>query len=540
MDVNEPDPDRAGHDLQALLDNMPDLIYFKDTESRFIRVNRACAGYLGLADPRDAIGKSDADFFPAVDACAYRTEERHLLTTGEALIGKPGSHVGIDGQNRWVLTNKVPIRDHDGRIIGLFGIAHDITDLKKIEDDLRQSEQRHRELLAEARRQAQKLALFEEVRTALARELELPDLIRTVVEAIARTFGYTLVSLYLLEDNVLVLQHQVGYDQVAERIPLMEGVSGRSVRTGEAVLLEDVRADPAFISAIPGIVSEVCVPLRDAGKVVGTLNVESRDEVRLTEADLNLMVALSEHVNVTIGRARLYTELRRSETRFRALVQNTADMISLVDARGIRMYASPAYERILGYRPEDLVGQPIDAIVHPDDAGIDRRVFAEIAERPFSLERFEARVRHRDGSDCWLEVIAVNRLTDPEVRGIVVTSRDITERKAADAERLRRARHASLRADVSSVLAERETLPSMLRRCARALVSHLDAGLAQIWLLDEQSQVLELRASAGLTTRLDDDQASIPIGRHRLGRIAQEGQPYLTNDLASDPHADMR
>ena len=163
-------------------------------------------------------------------------------------------------------------------------------------------------LYASAQRQAQELALLDRVRTALAREIALPDLIKTVVEAIAQTFGYNLVSLYLLRGDTLHLQHQVGYDQVIKEIPITGGISGRVVRTGQPILIEDVHTDPNFLEAIPGIASEVCVPLFDQGQVVGVLNVEASEEHQLSEADLRLLTALGEHVSIAITRARLYTE----------------------------------------------------------------------------------------------------------------------------------------------------------------------------------------------------------------------------------------
>jgi len=191
MNEGQADPSDLDHHLQALLDNVPDLIFFKDTDSRFTRVKRAYAAHVGAADRGAVIGRTDRDLFPAAAAREYLADEQRLLATGEALIGKPESHRGADGQTCWLLISKAPIHDRDGHIMGLVGIARDITELKQVEDDLRQSEWRHRDLLAEARRQAQELTLFDEVRTALAHELELHDLFRTVVEAIARTFGYT-------------------------------------------------------------------------------------------------------------------------------------------------------------------------------------------------------------------------------------------------------------------------------------------------------------------------------------------------------------
>lgn len=150
MDQDVSDPSLPERYIHALLDNMPDLIFFKDSDSRFTLANHAFAAYLGLADPGELTGKTDADFFPVAQAREFLADDNHLLTTGRALIGKPESRLGADGRIRWVLTNKVPICDGDGRITGLVGIARDITDLRQAEDALRHSEARFSSLIQNA------------------------------------------------------------------------------------------------------------------------------------------------------------------------------------------------------------------------------------------------------------------------------------------------------------------------------------------------------------------------------------------------------
>lgn len=188
--------------------------------------------------------------------------------------------------------------------------------------------QRHRDRLEEERLKAaaganRELALIGNVRSVMARELELPDLFRSVVEAVAESFGYTQVSLYMLKGDALVLQHQVGYHSVISRIPVTEGVSGRVVRSGVPILLGDVQNDPEFLGAIEEIVSEICVPLKDEERVVGTLNVESTRGVRLTETDLKILTVLAGHVEIAIGRARLYNDIHRHNLILSALEKST-------------------------------------------------------------------------------------------------------------------------------------------------------------------------------------------------------------------------
>jgi len=235
-----------------------------------------------------------------------------------------------DGSWRWIETTGTNLLAEPS-VGAILVNYHDITERKQAEMALRESEQQYQTLFARAQRQAQELTLLDKVRTALARELDLPILLRTVVEAIAQTFGYTQVSLYLLQGEKLMLQHQVGYERVILEIPVTQGISGRVVRTGKPALLENVRADPEFLGAIEGIVSEVCVPLLDQGRVVGTLNVESIGGVRLSDADLQLMIALSEHVSVAIGRARLYSEDQRRNRILAALYETTLGLMNRLE-----------------------------------------------------------------------------------------------------------------------------------------------------------------------------------------------------------------
>lgn len=112
---------------------------------------------------------------------------------------------------------------------------------------------------------------------------------------------------------------------------------------------------------------------------------------------------------------------------------------------------------------------------------------------------------------------------------------DITDRKHAEAEQLQQMKLAALRADVGTALTEGESLRDMLERCAIALHKYLDAGFAHIWMLNESEQVLNLQASAGMHAHLNGNYSRIPVGQSTIGCIAQHRQPYLTNQVTTDP-----
>jgi PAS domain S-box-containing protein len=128
------------HLLRSLLDNTPDHIWFKDAQGRFIRINKAKADMHGLASPEEAINKTDRDFYRAEFAGQTDKDEQDVISTGRQLMAKEEKIT--DGQDRqlWVSTTKSPLRDPKGQIIGTFGIARDITECKRLEEQLRQSQ----------------------------------------------------------------------------------------------------------------------------------------------------------------------------------------------------------------------------------------------------------------------------------------------------------------------------------------------------------------------------------------------------------------
>jgi PAS domain S-box-containing protein len=136
--------------VEAMLDNIPDLIYFKDAQSRFVKISKEHAKRLGLSNSNDAVGKSDFDFHSAEKAGEFYEDEQRIIKTGEPLINKVEKHVQKSGEVRWSSTTKVPLRSRDGTVVGVVGINRDITDFKAAEQKI---EAINREL-REASRQA--------------------------------------------------------------------------------------------------------------------------------------------------------------------------------------------------------------------------------------------------------------------------------------------------------------------------------------------------------------------------------------------------
>jgi two-component system sensor histidine kinase/response regulator len=136
--------------LRALLDNIPDRIYFKDTQSRFLRCSKSMANRLGLKNPVEVVGKTDFDFHPRELAEQFYEDEQRLLSTGEPLINKLEKQQDMDGRTIWASVTKVPIYNRGGQIAGLIGLSRDITQLKQTEQALREAEEKYRAIYENA------------------------------------------------------------------------------------------------------------------------------------------------------------------------------------------------------------------------------------------------------------------------------------------------------------------------------------------------------------------------------------------------------
>lgn len=249
---------------------------------------------------------------------------------------------------------------------------------------------------------------------------------------------------------------------------------------------------------------------------------------------------------------------------------------------------NPAATRMFGYSAEDAVGLTLDTLVPPElkdahRAGLARYAATGVGTIVDRDRAAELPALRKDGSRLIIE-LSLSAL-DPIpglARPVLAIVRDVTERRRAEelrvalareqaahaateqraqdarelaaahaelsaamralaeesAERQQelaaRVRHAELSADVSDALIARGPLDRRLQRCCEAISRRLDAAFARIWVLDRAAQLLVLRASAGMYTHLDGPHSSVPVGALKIGLIASERQPHLTNSVIGD------
>jgi len=231
--------------------------------------------------------------------------------------------------------------------------------------------------------------------------------------------------------------------------------------------------------------------------------------------------------------------LQESERRFRALIEKAVDVILILNRDGAIRYVSPSVERVMGYRPDELVGRNPFAAIAPEFRLTASQVFNAIVQQPGMLPSAEVPVRHKDGSLRVVEGTAQNLLDDPAVEGIIINCREITERKRAEKEigqlnesLERRAKELAALNTAGRALSSTLDLDALLDLVISQVKSLLDVEAASVLLRDPLSDELVFAATAGSTGLVG---TRLPVKTGIAGWVIAEGQPALVADAQSDP-----
>jgi len=284
---------------------------------------------------------------------------------------------------------------------------------------------------------------------------ELPHVVREITEVATRTLGIGRASVWLYSGQRDALRcvglHEVDAARHSDGMVLEETAYPAyfaALREERILAAHDAHADPrtaefssGYLTPL-GIGAMVDAPIRVGGEVVGVVCHEHLGGPRTWTADeQSFTAALADLVALAISsadRRRAETALRRSEEQFRAMIENAADLIMMLDGVCTIGYTSPSITRMLGYGPDELAGTIGFDLVHPDDLPHVLDAFARSVAQPHEAILVEYRFRHADGSWRALETRGTNLLDHPAVASVVVNSRDVTERNAAAATLVRR------------------------------------------------------------------------------------------------------
>ncbi|MGA2172279.1 MAG: PAS domain S-box protein [Sedimentisphaerales bacterium] len=377
--------------LRTIIDNLPDDIFAKDTKGRFVVCNKAVAEHAEIRPPKGNIGKSDFDLYPAEKASVFYAEEQEIIRTGQPVVNKETYAVRWStGQPSCSLTTKLPWRDKTGRIIGIIGANRDITEQKKAEQALRESEARYK-------------AIFESAKEGiLVADIETKRF-KYANPAVCRMLGYTVEEMQQM--NV----HDIHPKEFLPQVLLHFEALAR----GERLLSRNV----------------LC--LRKDGTIFYA-------DIHSTNVVIdNRLSAVGFFTDIT-ERKNAEEALRQSEEKFRGLAERSFDMIFATDNDGKITYVSPACEKILAFKPEEMVGKSFKDFVSKAYLQPTIEYFTGIIKGR-DLKSFISEVKRKDNTPVFIEANMSPIMQNGKVVGAQGVVRDITERKKSE-EELQKAR----------------------------------------------------------------------------------------------------
>jgi PAS domain S-box-containing protein len=232
-------------------------------------------------------------------------------------------------------------------------------------------------------------------------------------------------------------------------------------------------------------------------------------------------------------RRRMEEALRASEEQYRTVTETASDAIITIDQEGSIIFVNRAAGKVFGYGPEEMIRQKLSLLM-PDYHRYVEVASAVIGDAPAAREPVELSGLHKSGREIPIE-LSFGEFERGGRHMFTAIVRDISERKRAQEALIMRVHEAALGAEIGAVMAETDILTNTLQRCTEAIVRHLNAAFARIWTLNQAENVLELKASAGMYTHLDGGHSRVPVGKFKIGLIAQECLPHFTNSVIGDP-----
>ncbi len=383
----------------------------------------------------------------------------------------------------------------------------------------------------------------------------LQVLIHHMTEALEATSGYisvvdlagatqsTLAEYWSEQASASERRHDIGRVHSLDDYPALRS----AVTTGQVVVLQDDDDGCSDMErrqfATCGVRAIMFVPIMAHGKLFGAVEIrEGRRKREFTLNEINLVSSLASHAAGVIENANLFSELTRRENYFRALFENSAEGVAILNADGIFTYLTPQEEKLLGYDHSRVVGRYAFTIVHPDDLARAKSAFAESIQSPGQVIDVECRVRHVDHTWRHLEISLKNLLDSPSVKGVVANFRDITERKLAEENLRRHAHELEILAAASTALRTAQKVTEMIPILVQHAIRAVNGTYGSIFLLDPEQGDYVSRgwySADGVPAYPLPDETILHhrIGEGITGRVAQAGELYVTEDVHQDPSA---
>jgi PAS domain S-box-containing protein len=275
--------------LQSLIDVVPDNLWVKDADSRFVVANRPTALRMGHSSPEALIGKSDLELCPLETAEKYLADEREVIETGRPLVDFEEYVLGADGAKTWIATTKAPLRNEHGEVIGVIGVSRDIT----------------RRRLADALREGQS-----EILQLIAGGAPMQHVLEELVHLAESQSSGTSAVIMLLNENGELGSWATSLRSLDIRCAeLLHGPLGEPIRQNEIVVVADIDADRtwsdhwAYFAAFDLHSAWMAPILSRSGAPVGVLAIFARQRREPSDSELKVMHAATQLAAIAAGHA---------------------------------------------------------------------------------------------------------------------------------------------------------------------------------------------------------------------------------------------
>lgn len=529
--------------LRTLIDTLPDPIYIKDGDGRFTLVNAAALAFVQRARPdiSDLIGLSDYDFMPAQVAEGWRQQELDIFRTGKPLIDYEHQSINPEtGDPAIYLISKVPLTDANGKVIAILGINHDITQLRRAQDEVAQIAAGANCLLWYAT-----VSLGENQRYQWS--IHIPD------EASAQRF--LPIRLDKNERYGDAWQHHMNPDDLTRLLrvtheALSQGRSEYVIAVRISTINNSERWINFAIRVTPLVGNRwrligVCTDVTAQKQLEDTLRRNNEMlERRVLERTARYVQSNEELIRQIAERERITEALRASEERYRTLANQLPVGVYQTDPRALFQYVNRAMAEMLGYgeNPEALLG--ISAFDFYADADEIDRQLERAAQHREGIRVNEIRLKNRHGDVLWVRnTWQAIRSDEGKVTSFGGVIEDITERKQAqEAEQAQRQLAEALSAaaaDLNSTLELDKVLDRILDHIKRVLPPFVSSSILLIEPNDRVHVIRYRRTHGGNTEDVQEAPRSTHFDFRRirnLVRIHETGQPVVVPDTHNSPN----
>ncbi len=398
---------REQHLLRSLMDYSPNYIYFKDLDSRFIKINAALAEKFELSDPDQAIGKTDFDFFAEDHAKVAFEDEKRLIETGDTISDKEEREIWPDGREAWVSTTKLPLLDKDGNVAGTLGISRDIDKRKKAEKEIT--------------RRATHFEALNSIIAAANAATDLPQLLEIALERSLHALSLEVGSIWIHPYVATRGMSSKIKDRITEAIRASKGLEipgTLAVEDWQATTDSENPPLPFTDLLIEhGMRSSLTVQIvAEENRRIGGISLTAQVPRIWSDEEIALAEAVGQQLGTTAQRLRLLERIQEQMRQVQQIIDTVPEGVLLLDQTGNVILANPAGKNDLKTLANAQLG---DTLTHLGDVSI-RQIFNAPSQDPWQQIGIENQS---------YEVIARPLDTGVQSEGWVLVIRDVTQER---------------------------------------------------------------------------------------------------------------